>query len=56
MFHEIVHIASSAGDKGYSKTECFNLSKHDPARARQNAAAYVYFAQETGLPSAIYKK
>jgi len=44
MFHELVHIASSAGDKGYSKTECVNNSKNDPKKARQNAAAYVYFA------------
>jgi len=44
MFHEIIHIASSPGDQGYSKAECFSLAKNNPKRARQNAAAYVYFA------------
>jgi len=49
MFHELIHIVSWVGDKGYSKAECFNNAKNDPAKARMNAAAYVYFAQNTGL-------
>merc|ERR1719454_1625782 len=27
MFHEIIHIAASPGDQGYSKAECFHLAK-----------------------------
>jgi Zn-dependent peptidase ImmA (M78 family) len=50
MFHELIHIVSKVGDKGYSKRECFNNAKNDPKKARENAAAYVYFAQNTGLP------
>jgi hypothetical protein len=49
MFHELMHIVSSAGDKGYSKLECVNNAVKDPKRARQNAAAYVYYAQEAGM-------
>jgi len=56
MFHEMIHIVSKVGDKGYSKKECFNNAKNDPARARENAAAYVYFAQNTGLPKADYQR
>jgi hypothetical protein len=51
MFHELIHMASGAGDKGYSKRECYNLARTDPEKARMNSAAYVFFAMESGLPS-----
>ena len=50
MFHELIHITAAVFDKGYSKRECFHLAKNKPKTARENAAAYVYFAQNTGLP------
>jgi hypothetical protein len=56
MFHELVHITSSAGDKGYAKIECINLANQDPQTARQNAAAYVYYAQEAGMTRTNYLK
>lgn len=56
MFHEMIHIVSKVGDKGYSKRECFKLAKEDPRTARENAAAYVYFAQNTGLPHDVYER
>lgn len=56
MFHEMIHIVSKVGDKGYSKRECFKLAKEDPRTARENAAAYVYFAQNTGLPHNVYER
>jgi len=34
MFHEMVHIAASPGDKGYSKAECFHLARTKPKVAR----------------------
>jgi len=37
MFHELMHIASSAGDEGYSKIECLNNAVSDPELARLNA-------------------
>lgn len=37
MFHEVMHITSAAGDKGYSKKECFANARNDPAKARLNA-------------------
>ena len=48
MFHEIMHMTSSAKDKGYAKIECINNAIRNPQRARHNAAAYVYFARELG--------
>jgi hypothetical protein len=40
----MIHITSSPGDQGYSKAECLNLAQNNPKKARENAAAYVYFA------------
>jgi len=37
MFHEVMHITSAAGDKGYSKKECFANAKNNPTKARLNA-------------------
>ena len=37
MFHEVMHVTSAAGDKGYSKRKCFANAKNDPKRARLNA-------------------
>jgi hypothetical protein len=54
MFHELMHITSSAGDKGYSKIECINLAKSNPAKARLNAQAYMYYAAEAGLTRTNY--
>ena len=56
MFHEVMHVTSAAGDKGYSKREGFALAKNNPSEARLNAAAYVYFAAENGYSRADYKK
>ena len=54
MFHELMHIVSNAGDKGYEKIECINNAISDPINARQNAAAYVYYAQEAGMTRKNY--
>jgi hypothetical protein len=48
LFHELMHIVSAVRDKGYTKEECFENAKNDPSRARLNAAAYEFFAQEVG--------
>jgi len=56
MFHELMHIASGAGDKGYSKIECINNAVNDPINARLNAAAYVYYALEAGMTRTNYLK
>jgi len=56
MFHELMHMSSSAGDKGYKKRECFNLARTNPELARQNSAAYVYFAMESGFNKPDYER
>jgi len=48
MFHEIMHLASSASDKGYSKVKCLNRATYRPELARHNAASYVFYAGEAG--------
>jgi hypothetical protein len=56
VLHELMHITSSAGDKGYSKMKCINLAKRDPQTARRNAAAYTYYAREAGMTRTNYLK
>merc|ERR1740130_1991976 len=49
-------MSSSAGDKGYKKRECFNLARTNPELARQNSAAYVYFAMESVFNKPDYER
>jgi len=56
MLHELVHMSSGAGDKGYTKRECFANARNDPEMARMNSAAYVYFAMEGGFNKKEYEK
>jgi len=55
IFHEIVHMTSGVGDKGYTKKQCFDLAKRNPTIARQNSAAYAFFAMESGLNKKNYE-
>jgi len=56
MFHEMMHIASAAGDKGYSKLAALNLAVRDPKNARLNAATYVFFAGESAQSRKMWLK
>jgi hypothetical protein len=56
MFHEILHLTSDIGDKGYSKMECIRLANRDPQTARKNAAAFTYYAREAGMNRINYLK
>jgi len=49
MFHELMHLTSAAGDKGYAKSQCIALAKRRPRTARLNAQAYMYFAMDAGV-------
>lgn len=56
LFHEMMHMASSVADHGYSKVECLDNAVRRPEYARHNSAAYVYFAAEAGMIRKNYLK